>query len=131
MSNVVNTDEFYNGILSMQRLRLKIGLIHDCHIAFCDLAEKKNVSPKSFRRQAERSIKRDFRKGLKQIDKKVPVYFELPKYESVGNGMWKEVDSKTNEAIDNEVKISECLQPNEFYQQIEQDMKQVIEYSEE
>ena len=111
MEKNVNDDSFYDGILSMQRLRLKIGLIRDCHVAFCDLAEKKNVSPRSFRRKAERSIKRDFSKGLKQIDKKVPVFFELPKYESVGNGMWKEVDPKTNEPIDNEIKMSEIKVP--------------------
>lgn len=130
--NMLNEDSFYDGILSMQRLRLKIGLIHDCHVGFCDLAEKKGVSPKAFRRLAERSIKSDFRKGIRQINKKVPVFIELPKYEPIGNGQWREVDAKTNQPIDNEVKVSDALKPpDNFYKQIASDMQKVIDYTEE
>jgi len=54
--------------------------------------------PSSFKRIAIRTIRKDFKRGLKQINKKIEVYIELPKVEKVGEGMVK-VEDKEKKAV--------------------------------
>lgn len=117
-------DKFYDSEISMKRLKNKGRLIDDCSILFCGLAENREVLPKSFRKKCERTILRDFRIGIRIINKKIPVYIEMPELKSVGNGMYREVDSKTKEPINDEIHISA------IDKQIEADMKKVIDYDE-
>lgn len=118
----MENDKFYNSEISMKRLINKGRLIDDCSFLFSSLAEKREVLPKIFRKKCEKTILRDFRKGISIINKKIPVYIELPKLESCGNGMYKEIDSRTKEPINNEITVTS------MDNQIEMDMKKVIEY---
>ena len=56
--------------------------------------------PKKLKKRADKSILRDFVKGLRQIDKKCPVYIELAKLKKEGNGMYSEVSVDTNPQVD-------------------------------
>lgn len=118
-------NKFYNSEISMKRLKNKGRLIDDCMLLFGGLSEKREVLPKSFRRKCTKTILRDFNKGLKIINKKIPVYIEMPQLKSVGNGMYREIDSKTKEPVSDEITVSS------FDNQIEADMKKVIDYKSE
>lgn len=74
----------------MIRLELKEQLITECCSAYYLLSRYEKCLPKRFVWKASKSIRKDFKKGLKVINKKAEVYIELPKIESVGNGMYKE-----------------------------------------
>ena len=97
---------FYDNAPSMERLIHKGQLINNCIGVYKTLAQYVAVIPKSFRKKAERSVTRDFMKGLRVINKNNPVFVSMPKLERVGNGMVKEVDAKTKEPINNEVKVT-------------------------
>lgn len=56
--------------------------------------------PKKLKRRADKSILKDFIKGLRQIDKKCPVYIELAKLKKEGNGMYSEESVNTNPQVD-------------------------------
>lgn len=58
---------------------------------------------KSFLRVTRRSILRDYKKGLRQINKKVPVFVELGKVKKVDEGMIKEVFPEAKKEKQNEV----------------------------
>ena len=63
----------------MYRLNLKHSLIKECSDIFLYVSRFKMSLPLSFRLKIKRTIIRDFSKGLKQINKKCPIYVELPK----------------------------------------------------
>lgn len=97
--------EIFNNSESMLRLKHKGKLIKDCIDLYSLLARYKAVTPKSFRRKSEKSINRDFVCGLRKINKNNPVYIEMPKVVSVGNGLTRKVDAKTNTPLTNEVDV--------------------------
>ena len=72
-----NNEEEYT---SMIRLQFKATLIEDCTQLFCILAKSQGCTPKQFRDCSTKTIMRDFKKGLKQINKKIPVFVEVPEY---------------------------------------------------
>jgi len=117
--------KFFDGTISMRRLQIKAKLIADCSVIYEGLAKNKEVLPKKFRKRSELTVLRDFLKGLKIINKKCAVFVELPKIESCGNGMTREIDPKTKESINNEIQVSS------IDRQIQNDMKQVIEYTQD
>ena len=98
--------DLFEGTVSMERLKHKAKLIADCTRIFSGIAKNERVCSKRFRRKANRAIENDFVKGLKQIDKRIPVYIEMPKLESCGNGMFREVDPNTNAPVNNEIHIT-------------------------
>ena len=59
---------------------------------YCELVAQLNrfELPKSMLRRFYREMNNDINKGLKDINKKIPVGIELPMREPVGNGMYKE-----------------------------------------
>ena len=84
----------------MIRLDLKSDLIDSCCGVFQVLAEYKKVAPRGFLRTAKRSIKQDFRKGLKIINKKCKVFIELPKMKEVSDNSYsKESSGEVEEVI--------------------------------
>lgn len=76
--------------------------------------------PKKLKKRADKSILRDFIKGLRQIDKKCPVFVELAKLKKEGNGMYSEVtvnsntDVDTKEIIVSDVRVVSSQQKNEL-----------------
>ena len=58
---------------------------------------------KPFLRVTRRSALKDYKKGLKKINKNIKVFVEMPKIKSVGNGMVEEVYPKTKKENKNKV----------------------------
>ena len=80
---------------SMIKLKTKSKLIKDTAGVYLFLSEKERGLSKQFVRYSRRSLLRDFKKGMRAINRKIPVYVELPKYEKKGNGMYtKETNGK-------------------------------------
>ena len=98
--------DLFEDMASMQRLKYDAKLIADCTRVFSGIAKNERVLSRRFKKKACRLIEQNFIRGLKQIEKKIPVFIELPKFETCGNGIYKEVDPKTKEPINNEVVIT-------------------------
>lgn len=96
---------FYDNYPSMIRLSYKGKLIDDCTNIYIKLSKNKEVLPKAFRKKAERTVTRDFMKGVSVINKNNKIYLEMPKLKKVGNGMIKKVDAKSGKPINNEVEV--------------------------
>lgn len=118
--------DLFENMASMQRLKYDAKLISDCTRVCAGIAKNTRVLSKRFKKKAYRRIEQNFILGLKQIANKIPVFIELPKLESCGNGMYKEVDPKTNEPINNEIHVTP-IEPTQ--QAIEQRPSKVIEYN--
>ena len=97
--------KFYEGYPSMIRLSHKGQLIDDCAEIYKRLAKDKEVLPKAFRKKAERTVTRDFMKGISVINKNNKIFVEMPKLEKVGNGIIKKVNSNTKNSVNNEVEV--------------------------
>lgn len=80
----------------MKRLEQKGELIADITNVFQGISQNLQVYSKCgyygflFRRKAVKSVFKDFKKGLRVIEKKIPVYVELPKLEEKSNGGYVE-----------------------------------------
>lgn len=118
--------DLFDDTQPMLRLRLKAKLISDTTRVFSGLAKNERALHRSFIKACRRSLEKDFKKGLKNIDKKVPIFIELPKLETCGNGMFKEVDPKTKEPVNNEVHVTP-IEPTQ--QALKQSPNRFIEYS--
>ncbi|MBP3431767.1 MAG: hypothetical protein J6K39_02815 [Clostridia bacterium] len=75
-----------DGQQPMLRIALKGKLIKDCDDVFDSLEKYRKCHSKAFHRKARKTIFRDFKKGLTQINNKVDIYVELPKFESTSTG---------------------------------------------
>ena len=102
-------DKLLNDTESMLRLKQKAKLIKDIFLIYESLSSKRQCCPKSSMRVAFRNITRDFKKGLKQIDKKFPVFIELPKLKKEGNGAYSEQRFDDKKDGPKEVKVSKWL----------------------
>ncbi len=84
-------EEQYFNAETMERLNQKGKLITDTSKVFEELAKRKEVYKtlgwrgKRFMSGAVKTVHKDFKLGLKKINKKIPVYVELPKLKSVGD----------------------------------------------
>lgn len=84
----------------MTRLQLKAQLIAQMNAVFVEIGRRPEHSSWLFRYRAKRSIYKDFVEGLKQINKKVPVYVELPKLRDEGDGTYSEIeDDEVKEVV--------------------------------
>lgn len=116
--------DLFDGTVPMERLKQKAKLISDTIRVFSGISKYEKVLPRRFRKKAVTSLQSDFIKGLKQINKKIPVYIELPKLESCGNGMYKEVDPKTKEPVNNEIHTTPCQS-----QLVASDTPKILDYT--
>lgn len=87
----------------MDRFDEKSALMMD----YCQLVGQLNryVLPKRMRNLFFRQMNADIKKGLKDINKKIPVGIEMPKRESVGNGMYEESYSDTTLSDSREIVV--------------------------
>lgn len=76
---------------TMERIRHKRKLIMDTNDIFAQLSKVQTIYPKGYYRRLQREIKRDVFKGLKVINRKNPVFIEMPRLKQVGNGQIKAV----------------------------------------
>lgn len=74
----------------MIRLDLKQKLISDCCNIYMLISRYNDCLSPRFKYLARKSINKDFKKGLKAINKKAAVYIELPTLQPEGNGMYSE-----------------------------------------
>lgn len=86
---------------SMLRLKAKGKLIKDVCDIVGVLQRNRNALPKSMYKVAEKSLKKDFKKGLKIVNQRIPIFIEMPELKKEGNGVYS-VDKKTK--TDNENK---------------------------
>lgn len=91
-----NNEEEYT---SMIRLQFKATLIEDCTQLFCVLAKSQGCTPKRFRDIATRTILKDFKKGLKQINKKIPVFVEVPEYSECSPKSYSKTTAEESEIV--------------------------------
>lgn len=75
-----------DGVPSMLKFSIKRKLIQEASDVLGFLMKRKQANPASFTRFATKTIMKDFKKGIRQINQKVPVYVELPKYEEKSKG---------------------------------------------
>lgn len=80
---------------TMLRIALKGKLIKDCNEIFEKNDKYRLCHSKRFHKKVGRSIYKDFKAGLAEINEKVPVFIELPKYEKVGKNEYSVTSSET------------------------------------
>ena len=83
----------------MNRLDLKSTLIKDCSQIYLYVGRYKKSLPLSFRLKIKSTIQKDFKKGLKQINKKCPVYVELPKLKEEDYNSYSQEISNSREIV--------------------------------
>ena len=104
------TEEEYT---SMIRLQYKATLIEDCTQLFVILAKSQGCTPKKFRDCATKTILKDFKKGIKQINKKVPVFVEIPEYtEATKNSYAKTVAGESEIVVPDVVQSPAVVRKN-------------------
>lgn len=88
--------ETFNAPL-MERLNHKGTLIKALDELWLSISANKRAYPKGIEQIAVKSLKKDFKKGLKVIDKKNPVFIEMPALKKVGkDGYVKRVHEMQN-----------------------------------
>ncbi|MBE5741210.1 MAG: hypothetical protein E7351_01590 [Clostridiales bacterium] len=68
----------------MERLKHKAKLIKSLDELWLSISANKRAYPKGFERTSVKSLMKDFKKGLKVIDKKNPVFIEMPTLKKAG-----------------------------------------------
>ena len=96
---ICSNNEFTPEELAMlpKRVGLKIVLVHAFDKVWNKLDIEKAHYPSGCLSLVTKSFKKDLKKGLKIINKKVPLYIELPDYSKVGNGMYKVASSSDSD----------------------------------
>lgn len=117
----------FDGNISMLRLSEKRNLLEDCAVIFLGLSKYREVLPKKFRKKTTRSVMADFNRGLRIVNKRVPVYVELPLLEAKDNGVYREVNPKTKEPLTNELVVN-TLEHN-YQAEIGNCMHDVLDYT--
>lgn len=106
----------FDDTISMKRLAVKAKLIKDSSGLFKNLEKDRQVLNtyygKKYRRKAEKSVFKDFNKGLKIINNKIPVYIELPKLKPEGNGGYS-ISTAQNDDAPKEVIFENVLEVEE------------------
>lgn len=101
---------------SMIRLQHKDALLACVEVIFKRIGRSKAVFPRAVVRVTKRSVLRDYKKGLKKINRRVPVYVELPQFKREGNGMYSKQYGKSDTA-EKEITvtdISRISQPKDY-----------------
>lgn len=89
--------ELLDNTESMIRLKVKSKLIKDVETVFEFLSKKEQCLTGRFLRFTRKQLFKDFKAGIKQINKKISVFVELPEYEEKGSGMYQ---------VNNEIEVS-------------------------
>ena len=90
---------------TMERLRVKRKLMKDVSDIFEFFSKKIAVykvcgrNGKKYLNNALREVFKDYRKGVKQINEKIPVYIELPTYKEEGVNMFSKKYDMDNDSV--------------------------------
>ena len=98
----------------MERLKHKAKLIKSLDDLWLSISANKRAYPKGFEKVSVRSLMKDFKKGLKVIDKKNPVFIEMPSLKKVGtDGYVKKVYELQNDSsADDNIEVRLPNAPN-------------------
>ena len=89
------------------RLKYKIALFDAVESEFRRTSENQKTYPRGYLKTKVKSLIKDIKSGLKIINKKNPLYLEMPKLEPVANGQVKQVYSdNTNSNSDDEIVVN-------------------------
>lgn len=105
--------KFYEGISSMIKLRVESKLFSDINVVLDSISKKFSMYKGlgrhaiKIRNRALRRMDRSYRQGLREIDKNIPVFVELPKYEKRGNGYTENKPGEKRE--DEEIIMNDLL----------------------
>lgn len=88
------------------RLRYKIALFDAVEKEFRRTAENQKTYPKGYLKTKTKSIMKDVKSGLKTINKKNPLYLEMPKLEPVANGQVRKHYSDEEISGDDEIEVN-------------------------
>lgn len=89
------------------RLKYKIALFDAVESEFRRTSENQKTYPRGYLKTKIRSLIKDIKSGLKIINKKNPLYLEMPKLEPVANGQVKQVySSDHNTSGDDEILVN-------------------------
>lgn len=91
---------------TMARLAHKIQLLYDTTEMWKIISQNRACYPKSYYKAYVKSIVKDSKKGLREIDKKNGVYVEMPTLKSVGNGQIKKVVQDEDILKDEEIEVN-------------------------
>ena len=99
-------DDVFEGVPIMERLKHKGKLIQSADTLWTSLSGNAQIYPRGYKKKISKALMKDIYKGIKIIDKKNPVYAEMPKIVPVGNGQVKQVyDGQKKEDV-NEILIT-------------------------
>lgn len=98
----------------MERLKHKAKLIKGLDELWLSISANKRAYPKGFEKYAVKSLMKDFKKGIKVIDKKNPVYIEMPTLKKVNtDGYVKRVyDLPSENSADDDIEVRLPSAPN-------------------
>jgi hypothetical protein len=92
---------------TMERLKHKIQLLYDTTDMWKTIAQNRACYPKAYYKAYVKSILKDTKQGLKEINKKNKVYLEMPTLKSVGNGQIQKVhDTEEVNMGDEEIEVN-------------------------
>ncbi len=128
-------EEFENNdIEPMIKLKEKGNLIRYVTKLLCILSENTAVYTnlgrlgKRFRNKSVRTLYKDYKRGLSQINRKIPVYVELPKYQKEGDNMYSK--TKVNNEKEFVVNLPDIPSEREN-KKVENEKRSVITYEED
>lgn len=102
----VDSDFTLDNTPTMERIRHKRKLISDTNGIFAELSKMQNIYPKGYYKKMQNEIKKDVMKGIKVINKKNPVFIEMPTLEKIGNGQVKEKYSNREPPDDENITVN-------------------------
>ncbi len=74
-------EEMFEGVKPMMKMAIKGSLLETYNKIMAQNSKYEKCHSKFHYRKIEKTFWKDFKAGVKQIDAKVPVFVELPKYE--------------------------------------------------
>lgn len=81
--------EEYDETPSMERIKHFSKLIKDADKIWDSMSRNRKIYPLLYFSFLRRKLKKYVKKGVKVLEKKIPIYVEMPKYKKVGNGQVK------------------------------------------
>jgi len=90
------------------RLKHELKLFRSIEKEWKETSASKKAYPKGYEKFKVRVLMRNVKKGIKMIEKKNPLYLEMPTLRSVGNGQIKKVYSEgvKSASSDDEIEVT-------------------------
>jgi len=103
----------------MERLKHKAKLIKGLDDLWLSISANKRAYPKGFEKVTIRSLMKDYKKGLKVIDKKNPVFIEMPTLKKAGTDGYTKKEYAIANKMSSDEEIEVRLPPTSDIKYIE------------